>query len=113
MQFAAAFQAIVNNLLAEHGMDVVFTDIYPPLKSTYRGFYVNTSHTFYREFYGEATQIEKRPELIVLDASAYQVVYEDMSFTMLNDTYKTDGPIWTQAADDGTIIYVVYPIYRF
>ena len=113
MLFAGAFQQIVNQLMTEHGMDLTFKDVYPPLQSTYRGFYVNTSHTFYREFYGEGTEIEKRPELIVLPAAAYGVIYEDMSFTLLGDSYKTDGPIWPQAAEDGTIIYVVYPIYRF
>lgn len=113
MVFAAAFQKIVDIILGEHGTDFVFNEIYPPLNNTYRGFYVNPTMPFYREFYGEATQIEQRPEIIVLRGIALGAVYEDMSFTMNGDSYKTAGPIKAQAADNGTIIYVAYPIYRF
>ena len=112
MQFAKQFQKIATKILTDHGIDMVFRDVPPPWQNTFRGMYVNSSHTFYREFYGEATQIEKRPELLVLDASAYNVIVEDMTFDMMGMSYATDAPYWPQLADNGAVIYVVYAIYR-
>lgn len=77
-----------------------------------RGYLLLEGHIAYREFFVDASQIEKRPAVLLLPGWLWDGFYADQKVTVSGVTYRVDEPLMPVDIDD-TVAYFGALCYRY